>query len=519
MPHENMYITKICSEICSLVHGRAVAGCLHLRSMFFLALFMSFANAILAVSLREEFVYPKLLQQRSDDGRLLLRINDDMTLHLQKSSVLADDLFFTTNAGRQSEDTLWNGSRIEENLYHDSKYQSSIMLYEDDHSVKVEGILSATLRIKPMPSSERSGDASILHKVYEIDDVKQKFDETADTWITPFNVPWFNAPWGPSTQSAPPANRELPEEYVAEVHVVSCSSHEKEFETNEELIAYIAVLMNAVNIWYEGMENPRIRTKIVGITRNTDGDYEVREDGYLIADRTLNRFSEYADKSIPGHPDAVYLMTSQEMASISLSGTIDTGVAGLAFVGTLCGFQNVAIGEDPAGSFKGVYPAAHELAHTLGSAHDGDPGVRAIPNNPGAKDCPWEEGYLMSYADGGTKKFELSPCSQGQIRALLRHVPQTCLDETSDKDYMSSHRKAPGQLISAEDYCNILLKNQGRGVPLMKADMLEECRFQCCLRTYYGPGRCNTEFVPEGMQCAEGKTCRKGVCGDFKWER
>ncbi|XP_037581346.1 venom metalloproteinase antarease TserMP_A-like [Dermacentor silvarum] len=368
----------------------------------------------------------------------------------------------------------------------------------------------------------------LLHKLYEIDDIKRNFLEPANTWIVPFNVPWFNVPWEQPTQPPPPpttttppppAKKELPEEYVMEIHVVSCSSHERQFETNEELIAYIAVLMNAVNIWYEGMQNPRIRTKIVGITRNTDGDYEVREEGYLVADRTLKRFAEYVDENIPGNPDAVYLMTSQEMASISLSGTIDTGVAGLAFVGTLCTYQNVAIGEDPAGSFKGVYPAAHELAHTLGSVHDGDPRIKSIPNHAGAKDCPWEEGYLMSYTDGGTNKFELSPCSQAQIRALLRYVPQTCLDEKSDKDYMATHRKVPGQLISAEDYCNILMKNHGRGIPLMKTDLLKECRFQCCLRTYYGPGRCTTEFVPEGMQCGEGKTCRKGICGDFKWER
>ncbi|KAL3183676.1 hypothetical protein MRX96_033771 [Rhipicephalus microplus] len=470
--------------------------------MFVLTLVLTLVDFISSVTLREELVYPELLQQRSDDGRLLLRINRDMTLRLERSLVLANDLFFSTNAAGKYENTLWNGSRIQENLYHDSKHQSSVMLYQDDHTLRVEGILSPTLRIKPILLGERSRDPRILHKVYEIEDPKREFGK------------YEQAPRRPPTTRV----EQLPEEYVAEVHVVSCSVHEKNFETNEELIAYIAILMNAVNIWYEGMENPRIKVKVVGITRNKDGEFEVIEDGFLIAERTINSFAEYAQTQLPGKPDAVYLMTGQDLASVSFSGTIDNGVAGLAYVAMLCGPRNVAIGEDPAGSFKGVYPAAHELAHTLGSVHDGYAGVDHIPDHPGAKDCPWEEGYLMSYQDGGTKKFHLSPCSEAQIRATLKSLPQTCLDEISEEDYMANHRKLPGQLISPEDYCNILMKNQGRGVPLLKPDMLKECRFQCCLRTYYGAGKCQTEYVLEGMACDEGKTCRKGVCDNFKWE-
>ncbi|KAL1430884.1 hypothetical protein MTO96_014739 [Rhipicephalus appendiculatus] len=318
--------------------------------MFVAALVLTLVDVILAVTLREELVYPELLQQRSDDGRLLLRIDRDMTLQLQRSSVLADDLFFSTNAGGKSENTLWNGSRIQENLYHDSKHQSSVMLYQDG------------------PHFESRRHIKILHKVYEIEDPKREFGKSLDTWVIPFNVPWFDIPWGAS------------------------DVHESQFGTNEELIAYIAIMMNAVNIWYEGMENPRIRVKVVGITRNKDGEFEVKEDGFLIADRTINNFAEYAQTQIPGKPDAVYLITSQDLAAVSYSGSIDNGVAGLAYVGMLCGPRNVAIGEDPAGSFKGVYPAAHELAHTLGSVHDGYAGVDHIPDHPGAKDCPWEEG-------------------------------------------------------------------------------------------------------------------------------
>lgn len=437
-----------------------------------------------------------------------------MTLRLRKSSVLASNLFFTTNADGKSEHTLWNGTHLEDNLYHDSGYQSSVMLSHEDRALKVEGILSPTFRIKPLLTKERLVGAPILHKVYEIDEPKMDLHESVHSpFDTAFNFPWFFNPIE-QVPDPPPMAKDLPEEYVCELHVVSCSSHEKQFATNQELIAYVAVLMNAVNIWYEGMENPRLKVKVVGISRNTDGRAEVKEEGYLIADRTLNQFTEYADKDIPGNPDAIYMITNQDMASVSHSGSIDSGIAGLAFVGTLCIFRNVAIGEDPAGSYKGIYPAAHEIAHTLGSAHDGDPGVPDIPNNPGATDCGWEGGYLMSYVDGGHKKYMLSPCSQGQIRALLRNVPQKCLDETSDRDYMTRHKKLPGQMITEEEYCRILFKGHGNGMPLQDPEAAKDCKMQCCLKTYYGPGKCEKERILEGMGCGDGMTCRKGICAN-----
>ncbi|KAK8781666.1 hypothetical protein V5799_016993 [Amblyomma americanum] len=284
--------------------------------MLVLAAVLSLVSITSSVTLKEELVYPRLLQERSANGELLLRVSDDMTLRLRKSSVLASDLFFTTNADGKSEHTL-------------------------------EGILSPNLRIKPLLTEERTVGAPIVHKLYEIEEPKMDLRESAQ----------------------PPAvAKELPEEYVSELHVVSCSSHEKQFATNEELIAYLAVLMNAVNIWYEGMEEPRLKLKVVGITRNSDGESEVKEEGYLMADRTLNQFSDYADKKIPGSPDAIYMIT--------------------------------------------------------------------------------------------------------------KHVPQKCLDETSQRDYMTRHKKLPGQMITEEEYCKILFKAQGTGMPVKEGILSPNLRIK-----------------------------------------
>ncbi|XP_077494166.1 venom metalloproteinase BumaMPs1-like [Amblyomma americanum] len=479
--------------------------------MLLLAVALSLVNITSAVTLKEELVYPRLLQERSANGELLLRVNDDMTLRLRKSSVLASDLFFTTNADGKSEHTLWNGTRLEENLYYDSGYQSSVMLSQDDHALKVEGILSPNLRIKPLLTEERTVGAPMPHKLYEIEEPKKYLRESGYQFFdVPFNFPWLSMPWQFSTE--PPVTKELPEEYVSELHVVSCSSHEKQFATNEELIAYLAVLMNAVNIWYEGMEHPRIKMKIVGITRNSDGLSEVKEEGYLMADKTINEFSDYVHRNISGSPDVVYMITNQDMAEMQHDGTIASGLAGYAFVAHLCNRRNVAIGEDRAGSYEGIYPAAHEIAHVLGADHDGRNAATHIPNYPGATACSWKDGYLMSYADGGRKKYQLSPCSESQIRAVLRYVGQECLDEISEKDYMARHKKLPGQMITKEEYCKILFKAQGTGMPVEDPKSLKECKMHCCLRTYYGPGKCEEDRLLEGMACGDGKTCRKGIC-------
>ncbi|KAK8773988.1 hypothetical protein V5799_011478 [Amblyomma americanum] len=44
-------------------------------------------------------VYPRILQSSTDDNALLVHIHEDLTLNLQKSSLLARDFFITSSAG------------------------------------------------------------------------------------------------------------------------------------------------------------------------------------------------------------------------------------------------------------------------------------------------------------------------------------------------------------------------------------------------------------------------------------
>ncbi|XP_075531812.1 venom metalloproteinase antarease-like TtrivMP_A isoform X2 [Dermacentor variabilis] len=455
--------------------------------MLFVAVACGFLGITLAALLEEELVYPELLQERSESGELVLRIKHT-TLHLKKSSVLADDLFVGTIVDGDTEYTLWNGTSLEENLYHDSAQQSSIMLYQDDQALKVEGIINPSWRIAPLLSIERSEDAPIPHTVYRVEETDHRND-----WRNP--------------------RKKLPEEYVAEIYLISGSHHQKHFKEDKNLIAYMAVLMNAVNVWYEGMTKPKIKTKIVGISRNKDIRNEVRAGRYLNGRLTLGKFIEHVNKSLPGNSDAVYVFTEQDLATIPLIGIPEGNLLGLAAMATLCTPLKVGIGEDMAGTFKGVYTAAHEIIHILGSSHDGGPGAPWIPNNKGGRPCSWKQGYLMSYVDGGVKKYKLSPCTKAQIRGLLRIVPGKCLAETASLSMRTRGKILPGQIMTAEDYCAGLLSDEGLGLAIQPPDQLKQCRMMCCLKTSYGAGKCRKEFVPDGMSCVHGKTCRKGICG------
>lgn len=452
-------------------------------------------------------MYPTIVQERTTSENLVLRLTDEITLNLEKSSVLAESLLVVSSSQDGVQVDNVDTSTIVGNLYHDSHHRSSLIVLQRDGAVQVEGVINSKLRIKPLPYAARSSQGQILHSVYEVREIKDDIMKIEPRLRSSY---WRNGYFDWSSifgRRTTPKPRKQVDKLVVEVHVVSDKEHQKHFSTNAELIAYLAVMINAVNLRYLDMARPKITFKLVGITRNTDDAFAHEVYGTLEASKTLAGLVKYYEAgNIPGNPDAVYLITNRDLSSIE-KGVLKEGVVGLAVVGKLCTKFAVAEGEDIAGSYSGVYVMAHELAHVLGAEHDT------------SSRCPWSAGYLMSYVDGGTNKYKLSVCSEEQIRKTVQTVSDACLREKSQVNYMDQHKKVPGQKLAEVSYCRKMLKKNGRYnvVSFEKPSHLaSRCKMKCCFRSGYTIW-CQEVDILEGMACSYQKTCRRGVCASHKW--
>ncbi|KAL3248803.1 hypothetical protein MRX96_056343 [Rhipicephalus microplus] len=112
-------------------------------------------------------VYPCLIESRNDGGEKVIKISESITLKLKKSSVVSKEFLLRTYQDDIMEHNYIDGEILEQNLYHDAEsFASVIVLHED--GLKVEGIMSSMLGIKPMTTRERSANGSIPHAFYEL---------------------------------------------------------------------------------------------------------------------------------------------------------------------------------------------------------------------------------------------------------------------------------------------------------------------------------------------------------------
>ncbi|KAL1425209.1 hypothetical protein MTO96_019362 [Rhipicephalus appendiculatus] len=59
---------------------------------------------------------------------------------------------------------------------------------------------------------------------------------------------------------------------------------------------------------------------------------------------------------------------------------------------------------------SGYIPGNFDMAYMLtgmGCVHDGDPPPDYLADSPGATDCPWDDGFIMSYKDGGPQQVHV----------------------------------------------------------------------------------------------------------------
>ncbi|XP_072141900.1 A disintegrin and metalloproteinase with thrombospondin motifs like [Dermacentor andersoni] len=240
---------------------------------------------------------------------------------------------------------------------------------------------------------------------------------------------------------------------------------------------------------------------------------------------SLDGFRLHANskRSEYGKPDMVYLLTGHDVYSEENDGTKSMNVLGIGFVGGLCTDFFVALGEDSAGLYTGMHTMTHEAAHVLGAAHDQSQPKSWIKGDPGSLDCPWSDGHIMSYVDGGVKHHRFSDCSLKQIRNLVLLRGKICWRVMNTGQ--TEEGRFPGMEVGPNEFCKSVFPDQKNVIADMNSDRIKDCMIKCQYPLYrqqcFGYGHCYSyttikylyKHALDFMQCGKDKVCVRGVCG------
>lgn len=219
----------------------------------------------------------------------------------------------------------------------------------------------------------------------------------------------------------------------------------------EQLWRYFVIFFSRLDLIYRQLQQPRIELRLKNIFIAERPLNFQRKPPKGMSNKHINAFKAihefglfvYDHQSIFGGSDIVLVVTGQNLclahhtnpnaAKDFDSCDYDT-IRGQAFVGGACQHDpqhkrmNVAVIEDH-GRFDGVAVAAHELAHVLGSVHDGQWPLSGILG-PGGRGCAANGGYLMSHQNTDRrrpKSIEWSVCTREQFDYFLRLPTSVCL--------------------------------------------------------------------------------------------
>ncbi|XP_064470498.1 venom metalloproteinase antarease TserMP_A-like [Ornithodoros turicata] len=442
--------------------------------------------------------YPVLLAGRSADGAKSVYIDDQLTLNLEKTSVLSEP-FTLTDEGKVPRDSVVDVRDIEDNLYHDPDKLSAVIMRDQDTGIEMEGIINKTHRIQPSITSARSADGQLAHEIYCTEEGGHDYDIATKL---------------PESGRPPIIAREdsqfqFPSAIYPSIHVVSDYHHSGNV-TQEQLVRYIAIFFASVNLRLKELYDPAVRFNVRGVTKLQKGNSDILSETrngfhtYLDDSKTLEKFRQNY-RVTRRTEDIAILLTGLDMASFPRYGVWSTSVAGLAYLGGLCTpGQNVALAEDTALSYSSVHNVAHELGHLLGAPHDG---------SVTASSCRFSDGYMMGYDSKGVNHYTFSVCSQKTIRAHLKSANKSCVAAMATPVY-ETPIGLPGKNINLDKYCNMVDKKMT--FARLSVDARSRCDMRCCRTLWNGLGlECVTTSALDGSTCnaAKGHVCINGLCG------
>ncbi|XP_037580646.1 LOW QUALITY PROTEIN: venom metalloproteinase antarease-like TtrivMP_A [Dermacentor silvarum] len=396
---------------------------------------------------KSRLVYPRLLEERSSEGGMVVRVHDDLTLNLRKGSVAARELRVLTEENGRLVTQFYNGEDIEKHLYEDEEKIATVMVTKTGNGVRMEGLVSPSHRIQPMHVSAKSEDGVVPHEIHEIEH-KEMLDKT---------LTYRRKDAVPSERTSSWSRRgRVPSLVTIEVFVVMDTWHHRFFNSTKHALWYLCIMVNSANIRYRAASNPGVKLLLTGVEKAMQEAYVVSpEPGYLFDDGTITLFRKHAvgKKNEYGRPDVVFLATGRNVFTFYNGALTDAGL-GIGYVSGVCTESYVALGEDNPGLFSGMHTFTHEVAHLLGAKHDGDDPDVNMPGHPGAARCSWSLGHIMSYVNNGPPHHRFSTCTLEQISYVLRRAGEACWKIISEGT--SVKNVYPGMAVSFRRFCAVL---------------------------------------------------------------
>ncbi|XP_037525125.1 venom metalloproteinase antarease-like TtrivMP_A [Rhipicephalus sanguineus] len=314
-------------------------------------------------------VYPKLFEGR-DENTKILKINDDITLDLSPSFILHEDFFVRKYREGVPEYKYFNVEALQQDLYYDAKHLAAVVVFEEDGTLRVEGVVGAKLKIRPIEASERSVYGDQAHIVDTIEDSKSDsvYGKIVQDRVT-ISERDTNGQIGydPSKFGV--------ESIYPEVLITCDSVFFAGFKDKADMIKYILIVFQVVVLRYSTVSHPRIRPILRGVEisdkKQEDQYYNYLGNG-INAIPSLYNITYYvkARRAYYEEYDLTYFLTGYDMIVPGVNGW-DRTYRGFAFVGSACLDTREQLGEDIPSTFIGIPTMVHEMAHTLGCDHDG----------------------------------------------------------------------------------------------------------------------------------------------------
>ncbi|KAL3183751.1 hypothetical protein MRX96_033826 [Rhipicephalus microplus] len=456
-------------------------------------------------------VYPRLLEERSSDGRIAMRIHEGLTLNLRRATVAAPKVRVLAEENGRAVTQFYDGEDINKNLYEDEVQLATVEVIKSAKGVSMRGLVGPHHRIQPMPVSERSEEDTIPHMIYKID-AHNMLDKTLKT-TERSRAKISERAYGRPTP--------VPDTIYVEVFIVTGKRHIAYYKETTYLIWYACVMVNFANLRLEAITNPKVKLVLVGLEKDEKEPYAVvTDDGYLFDELTIKEFQRYAVKRKDdfGRPDTVFLLSGYDVITVHEGRLTEAGL-GIGYLSGICTNAYVALGEDKPGLFTGAHTFTHELAHLLGASHDGEDAKSDVPGHPSATTCPWKQGFIMSYVNNGPSHHRFSHCSVTQIRHVLTYRGPTCW--AFNGSGYSMRDTYPGMVVSFEQFCMGLLTNKANTTIRDVTVDIATCKVTCTYtrRTYrlyddsvYQSTIQTKDDALDYMPCGDYKVCIQGYC-------